>query len=75
MDPNSDGEVTIEEFIAWHHRNHPTEPKHLYAQLLHLFNEIDVAHKDALNKNDISCVMCVKKSMKYVHMWTIVCIG
>ena len=54
MDPNSDGEVTIEEFIAWHHRNHPTEPKHLYAQLLHLFNEIDVAHKDVLNKKDIS---------------------
>eukprot|EP00941_MAST-03F_sp_MAST-3F-sp1_P002188 g2188.t1 len=38
---NKDGEVTIEEFIAWHHRNHPTEPKHLYAQLLHLFNVID----------------------------------
>eukprot|EP00941_MAST-03F_sp_MAST-3F-sp1_P002751 g2751.t1 len=41
MRRNKDGEVTIEEFIAWHHRNHPTEPKHLYAQLLHLFNVID----------------------------------
>eukprot|EP00944_MAST-04C_sp_MAST-4C-sp1_P014266 g14266.t1 len=54
MEPNDDGKVTIEEFIEWHHRNHPTEPKHLYAQLLHLFNVIDVLHKDALNRKDVS---------------------
>eukprot|EP00941_MAST-03F_sp_MAST-3F-sp1_P005801 g5801.t1 len=54
MDANNDGEVTAEEFIEWHHRNHPTEPKHLYAQLLHLFDEIDIAHKEALNKKNVS---------------------
>eukprot|EP00941_MAST-03F_sp_MAST-3F-sp1_P006528 g6528.t1 len=51
-DTNGHG-VTYEAFVAWHHRNHPTEAKHVHSQIQYLYNKIDVTKSNALEKKDV----------------------
>ena len=53
MDPNNDGRVTLEEFINWHHRTHPTEPRHVYEQADFLFKQMDKDKSGKLDKDEI----------------------
>eukprot|EP00941_MAST-03F_sp_MAST-3F-sp1_P002536 g2536.t1 len=57
MDSNKDGRVEIDEFIRWHHCEHPTKPAHLFAQIKRRFNELDVDGVGTLSKKDVLTLM------------------
>eukprot|EP00941_MAST-03F_sp_MAST-3F-sp1_P004423 g4423.t1 len=54
MDFDNSGYVTIDEFIRWYHRNHPTEPHHVYAQIKYLFEKLDVTNSGVLVKEEVA---------------------
>eukprot|EP00941_MAST-03F_sp_MAST-3F-sp1_P001739 g1739.t1 len=66
MDPNQDGVVTVDEFIAWHRRNHPIEPKDIYESASQKFDQIDRDKSGYLDKKEVQKLLSItgKKKVK-----------
>eukprot|EP00941_MAST-03F_sp_MAST-3F-sp1_P004128 g4128.t1 len=53
MEPTSENKVSLQNFIKWHHRNHPTKPSHVYEQIKSLFSAFDVDQNGFLTVDEV----------------------
>jgi Ca2+-binding EF-hand superfamily protein len=54
MDADGSGEVGLDEFVAWHNRQHPSTPEHVREKVRYYFDRLDADGGGTLDAEEVS---------------------